>query len=142
MRIIPGGEMRKVWFFIIFFGFFSLSVFASQEGALKLSSFVLESKGIGESGPVLVNGIVAESNNVTSLSIKAFGKDYEVVNDELAKIPKAFYNGIQLSYEKGYQSLNGRQIYIILQSGFISGVNKRVLISVSENGDISVRELK
>ncbi|MDD5070663.1 MAG: hypothetical protein PHV17_08040 [Candidatus Omnitrophica bacterium] len=134
--------MRKVWFFIIFFGFFSLSVFASQEGALKLSSFVLESKGIGESGPVLVNGIVAESNNVTSLSIKAFGKDYEVVNDELAKIPKAFYNGIQLSYEKGYQSLNGRQIYIILQSGFISGVNKRVLISVSENGDISVRELK
>ena len=130
--------MRKLWLSIFFLGFISLSGFASQEGALKFSSFMIESKGIGESGPISVKGVVTELNKLESLSIRAFGKDYDVVKEELAKIPIAFYNGIQLSYEKGYQSLGGRQIYIILQTGFISGVNMRVLISLSENGDISV----
>ena len=134
--------MKKNWSLILVFALLSSLSFASQEGTLKLSSFFLQSKGIGESGPVKVKGAVNENNRIVELSINAFGKDNEIPEEELEKIPAAFYNGVQLSYEEGYKSLGGKTIYIILQSGFISGIDNRVLISFTETGDVKIRELK
>ncbi len=134
--------MKKIGVLIAVFILLSSFAFASQEGALKLSSFLLQSEGIGESGSVTVQGTIAETNKIIHLSINAFGKDYKVPDEELEKIPNAFYNGIQLSYEKGYESLGGKNIHIILLSGFTSGIDKRVLISLTENGNIDIQELR
>ncbi len=134
--------MRQLVVWVALLAAVSLAGFASEEGVLRLSTFTLQSEGIGESGPVTVKGTITESNKVSSLSINAFGKDYELAAEELAKIPAAFYNGIQLSYEEGYKSLGGKTIYIILQSGFTSGITKRALIALSENGDINIREIE
>ena len=70
--------------------------FASQEGVLNLSSFAIKSEGIGSSGPI---GVANNERVGTSLKIEAFGKEYVFLQEELAKIPKGFYNGIQLFYE-------------------------------------------
>ena len=70
--------------------------FASEEGVLNLSSFAIKSEGIGGSGPVQVIGVANNERVVTSLKIEAFGKEYVFLQEELAKIPKGFYNGIQL----------------------------------------------
>jgi len=123
--------------------FFLQSIaFASQEGVLDLSNFTVKSKGIGSSGPVLITGARNEQNEFVSLKIEAFGKEYNVSPEGLKKIPEGFYNGIQLSYEHGYKELGGRTIYIVLQMGFVSKTDNRALITLSENGDIKIEEIK
>ncbi|HUK99639.1 MAG TPA: hypothetical protein VLX29_02155 [Nitrospirota bacterium] len=116
-------------------------VLASKEGVLALSSFTIESKGIGGSGPVKISG-QKNQDEITSLIIEAFGKEYKITDDNLKKIPKASYNGIQISYEEGYKQLGGRTIYIILQMGFTSGIKKQMQISLTENNTVEVEEIK
>ena len=122
--------------------FLQAIAFSSQEGVLDLSDFTVKSKGIGSSGPVLITGARNEQNEFVSLKIEAFGKEYNISPEELKKIPKGFYNGIQLSYEHGYKELDGRTIYIILQMGFVSKTNSKVLITISENGNIKIEGIK
>ncbi len=54
--------------------------------------------------------------------------------EDLSKIPKFPYNGVQLSYERGYEILGGRTIYLVLQTGFTSGLEQKVLIILNEEG--------
>ena len=130
--------MKKILFLAIGLIFLLSAAFASQEGALSLDTFTIKSRGIGESGPVLITGKQNEKNEFTSLIIKAFGRKYKLSQKELRKLPKIFYNGIQLSYEKGYKELGGKTIYVIFQMGFTSGVDQKVLISLSEDGTIKI----
>lgn len=115
--------------------------FASEEGVLNLSDFTIKSVGIGNSGPVQITGVVDKERVVASLKIEAFGKEYSLSQDELTKVPKGFYNGIQLSYEEGYKQLGGKTVYIILQMGFVSGVRSRVLITFTESGTIKIEPI-
>jgi len=116
--------------------------FASQEGVLNLSNFAIKSEGIGSSGTVQITGVANNEQAVISLKIEAFGKEYNLSQEELAKIPKGFYNGIQLSYEEGYKELGGKTIYIVLQMGFVSGIRNKVLITFAENGSIKIEEME
>ncbi len=133
--------MKKIVYLVGFVAVISSFAWASQEGALALSTFSLESNGIGESGAVEVKGTISENKEVTALSVNAFGKTYIVPAEKLSKIQNGFYNGIQLSYEAGYKELGGKTIYIVLQSGFTSGVTQRIMISLTESGTIEIESL-
>ncbi|MFH1074863.1 MAG: hypothetical protein V1752_07230 [Candidatus Firestonebacteria bacterium] len=134
--------MKKIFFAVFVFTLISMNAFASEEGVLKLSKFTVESKGIGNSGPVKISGEQNQQNEITSLKIEAFGKDYKISDESLKKLPKAMYNGIQVSYEEGYKELGGKTIYIIFQMGFTSGVTKQVVLSLAENNTVNVEEIK
>ncbi|GEM_PF-1568118 len=111
---------------------------ASQEGILPLSSFRLESLGIGESGRVVVTGAQNEKWEIVALRVNAFGKDFVVPPDKLAGLAELRANGIRISYEGGYPGLGGRTIYIQLQMGFTSSTHRQALITVTEEGKIDV----
>lgn len=134
--------MEKIILLIVLMLLLTSNVFASQEGVLSLSSFSIESKGIGSSGPVSISGTKNDKNEFTLLTIKIFGKEYKISDEDLKKIPAKPYNGIQLSYEHGYKELGGRTIYIILQFGFTSGNRDRTLITVTESGTVKVESMK
>jgi hypothetical protein len=114
---------------------------ASKEGVLPISSFTIESKGIGESGPIKITG-QKHQDEITLLIVEAFGKQYKISEDNLKKIPKTPYNGVQISFEEGYRQLGGKTIYIIFQMGFTSGVRKQIQISLTENNTVKVEEVK
>lgn len=116
--------------------------FASEEEVLNLSDFVVKSEGIDSLGAVQVTGTVGNDLSVTSLKIDAFGKEYNLSQEQLLKIPKGYYNGVQLSYEVGYKETGGKTVYIVLHMGFVSGVMNRVLVSLTESGNIEVEKIK
>ncbi len=111
---------------------------ASQEGALPLSVFRLESAGIGSSGKVVVEGKQNEKGETINLKINAFGKEYVVPKDKLARLSGLHANGVQISYEAGYPNLGGRTIYIQFQVGFTSGPREQALVTLKEDGKIDV----
>lgn len=111
---------------------------ASQEAILPLSSFRLESRGIGESGRVAVTGAQNEKREIVALRVVAFGKEFSVPAEKLAGLAELWANGIRISYEGGYPGLGGERIYIQLQMGFTSSTHKQALITVTEEGKIDV----
>lgn len=110
---------------------------ASQEGVLPFSEFSIRSEGIGESGSITVEGLKDASGNYKKLLVKAFGKTIEVSKELLEKVP-IYQNGIQLSYERRYEILGGRTVYIMFSSGFTSGIRETFIIAVTENGKQSI----
>ena len=133
--------MKRMLCAVFMLTFISLNVVASQEGALQLFKFTIESKGIGNSGLVKISGEQNQQNEIISLKIEAFGKEYNISDDNLKKLPKV-YNGIQISYEEGYKELGGKTIYIIFQMGFTSGVKKQTVLSLAENNTVKIEEIK
>jgi len=131
--------MKKIIFVLLILGLLVSNAYSSVEGVLSFSSFLFKSKGIGESGPVIVSGDKNNKNEIVFLNIEAFGKKYELTKKNLKSIPKLPYNGIQLSYEHGYKELGGKTIYVSFQVGFTSGVTKKVLITITENGKIEIK---
>lgn len=111
---------------------------ASQEGILPLSSFRLESLGIGESGRVVVTGAQNEKREIVALRVVAFGKEFSVPPEKLAGLAELRANGIRISYEGGYPGLGGERIYVQLQMGFTSSTHRQALITVTEEGKIDV----
>jgi hypothetical protein len=111
---------------------------ASQEGILALSSFRLESPGIGGSGKVVVEGKQNERNRIARLKISAFGKDYSIPENKLAPLAGVAWNGVRISYEAGYAELGGRTIYVQFQTGFTSGTRAAALITLTEDGKVKV----
>jgi len=116
--------------------------YASQEGILALSSFRIESAGIGSSGKVVVEGKQNEKSQIVSLKVSAFGKEYVVSKEKLAGLAELLANGIRISYEAGYAELGGRTIYIQLQMGFTSSTRKQVLITVIEDGKVDMGKIE
>ena len=114
------------------------SALASQEGVLPFSEFKIQSEGIGESGPVTVEGKKDSDGNYQKIVLTAFSKTTEISKELLAKIPSKYQNGIQLSYERGWQAKGGRTIYITFLSGFISGIKESFVIEITEKGQQSI----
>lgn len=116
----------------------AISTLASQQGILPLSSFRLESLGIGESGRVVVTGAQNEKCEIVALTVVAFGKEFAVPAEKLAGLAGLRANGVRISYEGGYRGLGGRTVYIQLQMGFTSSTHRQALITVTEEGKIDV----
>ncbi len=117
----------------------SMPLLASKEGIVTLDNLHIESSGIGESGPIRVSGRQTP-DGMTSLEIEAFGKTLRVPPAQLKQLDGGQFNLIQLSYERGYEELGGRTIYIKLGKAFTSGVVRSVLVVVKEDGKIEVHE--
>jgi hypothetical protein len=115
----------------------STSALASKEGILRLDSFQLTSQGISDSGPVTITGNQGDKG-ISRLTIKAFGREFDLDDEQLAKIRGLAINGIQLSYETGYKELGGRTLYILLSKGFTSGNVGHKFVVVTESGAIRV----
>ena len=111
--------------------------YASKERILALSNFRVESTGVGESGAVVVTGSQT-SSGIASIRVDAFGKSFLLSKNDLEKLQGVIVNGIQISYEAGYQDLGGRTIYLLLATGFTSGVPEGKLVSITERGDIRI----
>ena len=117
----------------------AISSRASQEGTLPLSSFRLESNGIGSSGKIAVEGKQNDNAQIIALKVSAFGKDYVVPPEKLRPLADLHPNGIRISYEAGWQGLGGRTIYIQFQVGFVSSTREKALITITEeDGKIEV----
>lgn len=129
--------MKRIVLLLITFIVLPLAI-ASQEGVLELSSLMLESRGIGLSGPVTVRAIKNDAGDYVEVSVNAFGKEYDLDKELLKKISGTPFNGIQMSYEQGYAETGDRTLYILFQKGFSSGVKERILLIVNENGSIEV----
>lgn len=126
---------------LLFFVFAGVA-HASKEGILALSSFRLESAGIGSSGKVVVEGQQDDESRIVSLKVEAFGNIFYVPKEKLAGLSELPSNGVRISYEHGYARLGGRTIYIELQMGFTSGVRKQARVTITENGGIEVSAIE
>lgn len=115
---------------------------ASQEGAMKFSSFTVESEGIGDSGPVSVIGKRGEDGSLLEVSVTFLGKNYLIPTKLLKELPLHF-NGFQLSYDHGYEKTGGRTLYLQFSIGWISSgaaPHAQTVIAVSEFGRIVILE--
>ena len=115
------------------------AVYASQEGGLLLSDFQLSSPGIGQSGPVVVSG-TGTTGAIKSICVRAFNRTQCLSKEQLAKLGDGIFNGVQLSYEEGYQELGGRTVYVLLSKGFTSARLQSKVISVTEKGRIEIQD--
>jgi hypothetical protein len=86
---------------------------AIQLGLLIIVISSCDSEGIGSSGPVSISG-KQEATGITAMTIKAFGRAYELGKEHLDQLKSMRVNGMQLSYEGGYKELGGRTLYIQL----------------------------
>lgn len=111
---------------------------ASQEGPLPLSSFRVESDGIGDSGKISLEGREDDKGRLVELRINAFGKGYVVPSEKLKVLGNLAANGIRISYESGYEEIGGRTMYVHLQAGFVSHTVESALVTVTEDGKVEV----
>ena len=111
----------------------------SKEGILSLDAFDLSSQGIGASGALRVFGRQSHEG-VTELGIDAFGRQFRLDARQLARLAGFAVNGLQLSFEQGYEALGGRTLYLVLSKGFTSGVVGQRFVLVNERGVVEVLE--
>jgi hypothetical protein len=109
----------------------------SREGTLIWSSFVIESAGIGSSDAVTITGSLS-GGSITSMTIKAFGREVVLERAHLDALKGSSMNGVLLTYEHGYDQAGGRTMYVKMLSGFLSGVRASKVLVVNERGDVRV----
>src|SRR5690606_35530400 len=97
----------------------------SQEGAEAIRSFDIETSVAHVHGKQTQQG-------VTEFRVDAFGKKFELSQDQLKELDRLIVNGIQVSSESGYPGIGGKTIYIRLLLGFTSGVVASRYVVVSE----------
>ena len=109
---------------------FAQEAFTSKEGMLGLSSFQLESKGMDNSGSIVVKGRSDQTGKIESLAVSAFGKDFAIAKEVIDLLPNA--NGIQLTYEHGWENVGGKTVYVTFLSGFTTSERSRKILVVQE----------
>ncbi len=115
---------------------------ASKEGLIQVSELTYSSKGIGNSGPVNVCIKTDDDGGVNKFVIKTFGKTVDLPKSDLERIPKFLYNGINVSYERGYPEVGGKTLYIVLSSRLSESVMNETMIVVTETLPIEIFEKK
>jgi hypothetical protein len=136
------GKLMKTAFVSALVLTIASSIHASEEGILPLSSFRIESNGVGESGKIVLEGKQNDQWQIIELKLTAFGHQYVVPPEKLRPLAGFGANGIWFSYEVGYKELGGRTIYVQFQKGFTSGTEHSALITITEDGNVEVREIK
>ncbi len=144
---LPLGDLSRRYrllmnrtIFLIALLLFATQTFASQEGALAFENFEINSRGIGESGPILIIGKTNSNGKYESIIVKAFNRSIPIEKSVLDQIPFNSQNGILLTYESGYKLLGGKTLYIQFQFGFTSGLIQKFIVSVNEEGAVNVLE--
>jgi hypothetical protein len=110
---------------------------ASQEGVLRLGEFRIQSPGVEQSGPVVITGKQSDTE-IVALSVQVFGRTINLTKSQLLQLKGQYVNGLQLTYEAGYREVGGRTIYLILSSGFTSGIVTTQLIEINEQGSVKI----
>lgn len=77
---------------------------------------------------------------VTSLCVQAFNQTKCLTKEQLAMLSGGIVNGVQISYEAGYQKLGGRTVYVLLSKGFTSERLDGKLVSITEAGQVAVED--
>lgn len=116
------------------------TVVASEEGVLRLNTFQVTSPDEGQFGSVVVSGEL-DTKQFVSLKVKAFGRTVSLSKDQLAKLRGGSINGVQISAEVGYSKVGGRTIYVVLSTGFTTGLHETQLLSVNEQGTVKVNDV-
>jgi hypothetical protein len=111
---------------------------ADQEGRLPIGRIQLDSPGMDDSGPVHIE-VFQDSKGISELEISAFGKLHKVMNSQLAVVSGHEFNGVGVSYSKGYTNLGGRNVNVLLYEGFSSGTQLIAIVSIQEHGEVRIR---
>jgi hypothetical protein len=110
---------------------------ASEEGVLQLGEFQIQSRGVEQSGPVVITGKQSETE-IVALSVQVFGRTINLTKSQLLQLKGQYVNGLQLTYEAGYREVGGRTVYLILSSGFTTGIVTTQLIEINEQGSVKI----
>lgn len=111
---------------------------ADKEGGLSLYSVMLDSPGMGDSGPVHVE-MQRSDEGIEKLVISAFGKNEAAPPQLLQSIKeKKWLNGLQLSWSRGYRLMGGRTVYVSLTEGGSWGAVVVAVIGFSEDGNFRI----
>jgi hypothetical protein len=112
------------------------AAFASQEGALWLTKFRLESESIEPRQLIVVEGVQEIDSGFRSLVITKAGKKYSVPEEKLKLLRGVRANGVRISEVSGYA------VYIQFQLGWSSETYRTVLLTIRENGEIDVGKIE
>jgi hypothetical protein len=115
----------------------SVVAVASEEGVLRLGEFRIQSPGVKQSGPVVITGKQSDTE-IVALSVQVFGRTINLTKSQLLQLKGQYVNGLQLTYEAGYREVGGRTVYLILSSGFTSGIVTTQLIEINEQGSVKI----
>ncbi len=107
---------------------------ASMEMVLPFSSFRIESRALGPSIPIQIEGVQSEKGP-SELIVKAFGKTYSLDPSQLKRLEGVEINGLELTYVGGSPVIGGRQLYVLLSRG-----QAQRRITFAERGGITIEE--
>jgi hypothetical protein len=111
---------------------------ASKEGGLSLYRVILDSPGTDKSGPVHVE-MQRSDEGIEKLMVSAFGRNETAPSQLLQSIKeKRWLNGVQLSWEQGYELTGGKKVYVMLTEGGSWGGVVVAVIRFSEDGKFKV----
>ncbi|MBU2978791.1 hypothetical protein [Alteromonas sp. C1M14] len=125
-------SIRQVICTLLTIAFTNLA-FASQEGAEVFQTFSINTAAVSVKGE-------SNENLINSLIVTAFGDTHQLSKGQLDGLS---INGIQISGETGYPSLEGETVYIKLFMGFTSGIAKykyKYIVVSKENG-LSIKNI-
>jgi hypothetical protein len=110
---------------------------ADVEMRLPLSRIELDSLGLDTSGPVHVEASQSDKG-VLEIKILAFGKLQTLAPSQLARLEGLTFNSVGLSYSRGYKNMGGSGVYLLLCQGFSGGNRVVAVITVNEQGGVTV----
>lgn len=124
--------MTALWAFIAVFPFLSL---ASQEAVLPTSYFEVISEGVSNSGRVKVKAQRDRMGKFKFVKVEAFHRTLKIEKKLIEVLPKDT-NGVQISFEEGYEETGGKLLYIAFTKGFSSGSFQKTVILIPEKGPV------
>jgi hypothetical protein len=116
--------------------------FASQEGALIISRFRLESDSIEPKSTVVVEGSCGPEGEIRSLVVSAYGRKCALTAEKLMQLRGISPNGMRLSEAPGDSSLGGRVLRVHLTMGFPAWTYQSVVVTIHEDGMIDVGKIE
>ena len=102
------------------------------------NDFNIRSSGIGDSGTINIYGLQHPTGAITSLQIEAFGRHFNFPTHLLDTLSVDSLNTLQLSYDPGEMSLNGKILYIRLQPLPAGIAHSDIVITINENGQFYI----
>ncbi len=115
------------------------AVYATPANDLESADrFSIRSSGIRDSGSIEIHGQQRSSGEIANMQIEAFGRQFEFPRQLLGELSVNHLQDLQLFYDPGEMSLNGKILYIRIHS-YNSGIDRPDLsIAINENGQIHV----
>ncbi len=130
--------MMALVYFLILILLNSTVYSASSDTIENAHSFSIQSGGIGDSGHIEIHGQQRSSGEIANMQIDAFGRHYRFPNQLLGMLSVNHLHRLQLSYDPGEMSLNGKTLYIRIRSSNNGTDHTDLSIAINENGQMHV----